>query len=53
VISHVVIVTQVRIDYNVGDHGPFSEVFPKEGFNAQAAKLKLQQMADQLRQLSQ
>ena len=46
-------VTQVRIDYNVGDHGPFSEVFPKEGFNAQAAKLKLQQMADQLRQLSQ
>ena len=46
-------VTQVRIDYTVGNHGPFSEVFPKEGFTAANAKLKLQHMADQLRQLSQ
>ncbi len=45
--------TLVRVDYTIGENGPFSETWPKADFNAQAAKLKLQQMADQLRQLSQ
>ncbi len=42
----------VTVTYMVGDHGPFTEQWPKPDFNAQAAKLKLQQMADQLRQLT-
>jgi hypothetical protein len=42
----------VTVTYMVGDHGPFNEQFAKADFNAQSAKLKLQQMADQLRQLT-
>lgn len=42
-----------QVDYTVGDHGPFSELFPKESFTAADARAKLQQHVDQLQQLTQ
>jgi hypothetical protein len=39
-------VTQlIRVVFNVGNHGPFSEVFSKEGFSAQVRDTRLRELA--------
>ena len=42
----------IRVEYMIGEHGPFSENFPKDQFSAAAAQTKLAQMASMLRQLA-
>lgn len=34
-------VASIRIEFKVGEHGPFSVVLPKAGFTAAAANLKI------------
>jgi hypothetical protein len=42
-------VTQIRVDFSVGKHGPFSERFPKETYSAAARDEKLTQFANEVR----
>lgn len=35
----------IRVEFNVGSHGPFYETFPKKDFTAAAAKQKLDSFA--------
>ena len=44
------IVGVVQVTYYVGEHGPFTENFPKEGYDAMTAKQKLQAIAEQVKQ---
>ncbi len=41
----------IRVDFNVGDHGPFTERFPKETYDAAVVRAKLEQFANSLQQL--
>lgn len=36
---------QIRVEFYVGADGPFSERFPKDGYNAQVRDMKLAQFA--------
>jgi len=47
------IIPMLRVEFMVGQHGPFSQEFPREGFDARAARTKLEEFARQLEQLSQ
>jgi hypothetical protein len=42
----------MRVQYKVGDHGPFFRTFPKEGFTGTAAKLALEEYAREVRALN-
>jgi len=42
------ITTFVRIDFMVGDDGPFSESIPKTDYNAETVHAKLQAFAQQI-----
>lgn len=42
----------VRVDFMVGEHGPFSKRFTSSGFDQAAAKLELQTFAQSIQQLS-
>jgi hypothetical protein len=35
----------IRIDFTVGDHGPFTKRFPKDTYNAAAARRELEDFA--------
>lgn len=43
----------MRIDYLVGDDGPFSIEVPKSEFTAASVKAKIEEEAEQVRQLTQ
>lgn len=43
--------TVEAVEFTVGEHGPFQEVFEKTEFNSVAVRAKLQQFANQLQQL--
>lgn len=38
----------ITITFNVGNHGPFTESFPKAGFDANAANARLADFANRL-----
>lgn len=42
----------VTVTYTVGKHGPFTETYPKAGFDPNTVKADLQQHAMQLAQLT-
>lgn len=41
-------VTMIRVEFMVGDHGPFTERFTRAEFDGNVAKQKLQAFATQL-----
>lgn len=43
--------TIVRVEFTVGPHGPFTEVFDKEGFTFEVARARMEHFAAQLRGL--
>ena len=45
-------IQQVRVEYNVGQHGPFYELFPKNEFTAPHVMQKLDAFAQQLKQVA-
>jgi hypothetical protein len=45
------LVDTLRVDFNVGNHGPFIKRFAAAGFDQNAAKAELQQFALSLQQL--
>lgn len=44
-------VEQMRVQFKVGEHGPFFRRYPKENFSAFATKQDLEQFARELRDL--
>lgn len=44
--------SQVRVEFMVGNHGPFYETFAKSEFTSQNVMSKLDQFAQQVNQLS-
>lgn len=42
---------RMRVQFKVGEHGPFFRSFPKEGFSGGAAKLALEDYAREVRAL--
>jgi hypothetical protein len=40
----------IRVDFKVGDHGPFTEHFPKTGYNPAAVAQSLNTFAQQIEQ---
>jgi hypothetical protein len=46
------IVRQIRVEYMIGEHGPFTQSFPREGFSAPAARMQLEQFAADLSALT-
>lgn len=44
--------SQVRVEFMVGNHGPFYETFPKVDFTAQHVIARLDQFAQHINQLS-
>lgn len=44
--------TYMRVQFKVGDHGPFFKSFPKEGFTGAAAKVALEDYAREVRALN-
>lgn len=40
---------EVRVVFYVGEHGPFSERFPKEGFTAAGVDARLEEFAREIR----
>lgn len=42
----------IRVDFNVGDHGPFTERFPKETFDTNSANAALLAFAQKVAALS-
>ncbi|MGC9969432.1 MAG: hypothetical protein ABSE56_02460 [Bryobacteraceae bacterium] len=43
--------TMLRVEFTVGTHGPFSEMFPKAGFSPEAARAKLEEFARGLQRM--
>jgi len=43
----------LRVEFTVGEHGPFSQEFPRATFNPVVARTALEEFARQLQQLSQ
>ena len=43
----------LRVEFMVGEHGPFSQEFPRATFDAVTARTALEGFARQLQQLSQ
>jgi hypothetical protein len=41
-------IASIRIEFKVGDHGPFSITFPKSGFSAAVANSKIAEFVSQL-----
>ena len=46
------IVRLIRVEYMIGEHGPFTQWFPREGFSAPAARLALDDFARELGSLT-
>lgn len=46
-------IQMLRIEFMVDQHGPFLLRFAKQGFNAQAARLQMDQFAREIGQLAQ
>jgi hypothetical protein len=44
-------VSMVRVSYMVGDDGPFTALFPKDGFTGDAARAELETRAREFRAL--
>lgn len=44
-------VPSLRIEFNIGSHGPFTVVLPKKDFTAQAANQKINEFKSHLTQL--
>lgn len=44
-------VASVRIEFNIGAHGPFSISLPKAGFTSTTANAKIQEYAQHVQQL--
>jgi hypothetical protein len=42
----------LRVEFTVGEHGPFSQEFPRATFNPVVARTALEEFARQLQQLS-
>lgn len=42
------IIPSIRVEFKIGDHGPFTVVLPKAGFTGAAAMAKMQEFAAQL-----
>jgi len=42
------IIPMLRVEFMVDKHGPFSQEFPREGFDARAARTKLEAFAREL-----
>lgn len=42
----------IRVEFMVGDQGPFIEHFPREGFDANRARAKLEEFARELEQMT-
>ena len=42
----------MRVEWMAGEHGPFVEHFPREGFDAARARTKLEEQARELEQLT-
>lgn len=40
---------EVRVEFYIGSHGPFSERFPKEGFTAAGVDARLEEFALEIR----
>ena len=45
-------IQQIRVEYSVGSHGPFYELFPKSEFTAPHVTQTLDKFAQQLRQIA-
>jgi putative protein kinase ArgK-like GTPase of G3E family len=43
---------RMRVQFKVGNHGPFFRTFPKEGFSGGSAKLALEEYAREVRALN-
>jgi hypothetical protein len=43
--------TRIRVQFKVGDHGPFIEYFDKASFQPASVNSQLRQFADKIRQL--
>jgi len=46
------VLRQVRVEFMVGEQGPFVEHFPRAGFEAGKARTKLEEFARELEQLT-
>ncbi len=42
----------IRVDFRVGEHGPFTEYVPKAGFSPDALRQQLDTFAHQVRRLA-
>lgn len=44
-------IERMRVQWKLGDHGPFFTRFPKENFSGSGARLELDRLANEIRQL--
>lgn len=42
------LVKAVRVEFMIGDHGPFTEMFPREGLSGPAIRQKTEALAREL-----